>query len=133
MTKAPIVAALLLSGCVAASARNALGQDKGQEPPQVSFKADKGVSLQLNCIDEHDQTIGRYGHLLREIKMTNKCEQRMKCKVYAAAYGAQGPQLGRTVMILAAKSLGAAATQLFRFRIKEDDGMLMSTRHCEVF
>jgi hypothetical protein len=133
MTKALIVVALLLSGCVAASARNALGQDKGQQPAQKVLEADKGITLQLNCIDEQDQTIRQYGHLLREIKLTNKCEQRLKCNVYAAAYGPQGPQLGRTVMILAARSVGAGATQSFRFRIKEESGTLTSTRHCKVF
>ena len=134
MTKALIVAALLLSGSIAASAQSDPGQDKGQEPPpQESFKADKGVTFQLKCIHEHDKTIGRDGHLLREIKMTNKCEQRLKCQVYAAAYGAQGPQFGRTVMILAAKSRGVAATKVYRFKIKEGDGMLTSTRHCQVF
>ncbi len=130
MTKAFVIAAFLLAGCIAAHAQNAPGQNApGQEPPPV---ADKGTTLQLNCVDEGGDTIGAYGHYIRRNFLTNKCEQRLRCDAFSAAHNAQGVQRTHAVLILAPKSQGAAATKTYQFKIKEAGGMLSSTRHCRV-
>jgi hypothetical protein len=119
-------AALILCGSYAcANAQNA-----PVAPPPV---ADKGTTVQINCIDEEGETLGKDGHLVRAIKLTNKCEQRLRCQTYAAAYGAQGVQRGQAVLILAPESKGPAAARTYKFKIKEGGGMLTSTRHCRVF
>ncbi len=136
MTKAiPRLTGAALILCVtaalaAAQTAPAVDPNKAQEPPPV---ADKGTTVQLKCIGEEGQTLGHDGHLFRRIGLTNKCEQRLRCQAYAAAFGAQGVQRGQAVLILAAKSTGAAATGSYRFRIKEGGGMLTSMRHCRVF
>jgi hypothetical protein len=111
----------------------AAAQDSGQDKPTVPPVADKGTTAQINCVDEKGETTGSYRHYLRRVELTNKCEQRLKCDVYAAAFGAQGLQKGRTTMVLEPKSKGAAATKTYQFRIKEAGGMLSSSRHCRVF
>jgi hypothetical protein len=130
MTKIHFFAAvLILCGSYAcANAQNAPVAPAA--PPPV---ADKGTTVQLNCIDEEGETLGDYRHLVRAIKLTNKCEQRLRCQTYAAAYGAQGVQRGKAVLILAPKSKGVAAAKTYKFKIKEGGGMLTSTRHCRVF
>ncbi len=124
MTKVCIAAALIACWAVPAWAQSA------QEPPPV---ADKGLTSQINCVGEDDMTLGDYGHYLRQIKLTNKCEQRLKCEVFSAAFGAQGLQKGHNVMILAPKSRGAAATKTYQYKIKEGGGMLTTSRYCRVF
>ena len=126
MTKTRIFAAAL---CLCASLTCAAAQNAPAAAPPV---ADKGTTVQLNCIDEQGETRGDDGHLVRTIKLTNKCEQRLRCQAYAAAFGAQGVQRARAVLILAPKSKGAAATKTYTFKIKENGGMLTSTRHCRV-
>jgi Spy/CpxP family protein refolding chaperone len=127
MTKSRIFAAALI---LCGSLTYAAAQNAPAEPPPV---ADKGTTVQLNCIDEEGETRGGYGHLVRTIKLTNKCEQRLRCQAYAAAFGAQGVQHTQAVLILAPKSKGPAAAKAYRFKIKENGGMLTSTRHCRVF
>jgi Spy/CpxP family protein refolding chaperone len=128
MTNTRIFAAALLL-CTSLSCAAAQNAPAAPEPPPV---ADKGTTVQLNCIDEAGETRGDDSHLVRTIKLTNKCEQRLRCQAYAAAFGAQGVQHTRAVLILAPKSKGAAATKTYTFRIKENGGMLTSTRHCRV-
>ncbi|MEP7029489.1 MAG: hypothetical protein ABI830_00995 [Pseudolabrys sp.] len=130
MTKAFVIAAFLLAGCIAAHAQNAPGQNApGQEPPPV---ADKGTTLQLNCVDEASETLGERGHYVRRVKLTNKCEQPLKCQAYAATYGSQGMQRTQAVLVLAPKSKGTAAAKSYEFRIKEVGGFSTSTRYCRV-
>ena len=126
MTKSRILAAALI---LCASLTCATAQNAPAAPPPV---ADKGTTVQLNCIDEQGETSGDDGHLVRTINLTNKCQQRLRCQAYAAAFGAQGVQRARAVLILAPKSKGAAATKAYTFKIKENGGMLTSTRHCRV-
>jgi hypothetical protein len=118
-------AALFLCGSYAcANAQNA---------PAAPPKADPGITSQYNCIAEDNKAIGTYGHWQYRVELKNKCEQRLKCQVYGAAFGAQGLQKGHAVMILAAKSRGAEAAKVFLFRIKEVGGMTTVSRHCRVF
>jgi Spy/CpxP family protein refolding chaperone len=122
MIKSRFIAAALF---LCASYAGAAAQNAPAAPP----KADPGITSQYNCIAEENKAIGTYGHLQYRVELKNKCEQRLKCLVYGAAFGAQGLQKGRAVMILAAKSRGEAA-KVFQFRIKEVGGMTTVSRHC---
>jgi Spy/CpxP family protein refolding chaperone len=126
MTKSRTLAAALIL-CATAAIANA--QTASAAPPPV---ADKGITAQYNCVDEENKAIGTYGHWQYRVELKNKCEQRLKCLVYGAAFGAQGVQKGRAVMILAAKSRGAASIKVMQFRIKEVGGMTTVSRHCWV-
>jgi hypothetical protein len=116
--------ALVLALCAApAFAQNA----PGQEPPAV---ADKGTTSQLNCIEENNKHMGEGQHLFYRIQMTNTCEQRLKCQIFAAAYSSKGVSIGRATLILAAKSKGAPP-QIFDFKVKGAGGMTSASRECK--
>src|SRR5476649_1437771 len=99
------VAALML--CAApAFAQNA----PGQEPPP---QADPGTTGQTNCIDENDHYVTLGKGVGFRIELTNKCEQRLTCKVFAFITSPKGMAQGRGTIVLAPKSRGAAATSSF--------------------
>jgi hypothetical protein len=125
------VAALVL--CAApAFAQN--GSDPGQttpkaEPPPVP---DKGITSQFNCVDENGKHMGTRNHLFYRVEMTNKCEQRLKCQIFAYAVASKGPSQGRATLVLASKSRGAP-TQIYDFKIKGTGGLITVSRECRVF
>jgi hypothetical protein len=122
-------AALLLAGCFAALAQNDPGQTLPKaEPAPVA----KGTTPQLNCVEEDNKHMGEGHHLFFRIAMTNKCEQRLKCQIFVAAYSSKGASIGRTTLVLAAKSKGAPP-QTFDFKVKGPGGMTSSSRECRVF
>lgn len=125
-------AALML--CAApALAQNAPGQEKGQEPPPKTEQAkpDPGTTIQANCLAENDTFTMRGKQPIFTIEMTNKCEQRMSCKVFVYINSAKGPVQGRGTIVMAAKSKGAAATGTFTMKAKTNGGSSQSTRECK--
>ena len=125
------LAALTLS-VATASAQNAppAGQEKGQEPPPV---ADKGTTSQYNCLDESEKHVASGKQIFYRITLTNKCEQRLKCAVFAYQVGSKGPSQGHGTLVLAPKSAGAKATQVYQLKIKSMGGMGTWSRECRVF
>lgn len=123
-------AALLLAGCLTVSAQT----DTGQTPPKAEPApvADKGTTAQLNCVDEDDKHMGEGHRLFLRITMSNKCEQRLRCLVFAASYSSKGISIGHATLVLAAKSKGAPP-QVFDFKVKGGGGMTSSSRECRVF
>jgi hypothetical protein len=118
------VAALML--CAApAFAQNA----PGQEPPP---QADPGTTGQTNCIDENDHYVTLGKGVGFRIELTNKCEQRLTCKVFAFITSPKGMAQGRGTIVLAPKSRGAAATSSFTMKAKMNGGSSQSARECRV-
>ncbi len=122
---ARILAVVALMLCAASAfAQNA----PAQEPPPV---ADKGTTPQLNCVEENNKHMREGNHLFYRIAMSNKCEQRLKCRVFAAAYSSKGPSIGRATLVLAPKSQGAPA-QIYDFKVKGAGGMTTASHECTV-
>ncbi len=118
-----IVAAALLS------ATHAFAQNAPEPPP----KPDAGATAQTNCIDEEDHYRMDGKKPVFFIALTNKCEARLRCKVFANVSSARGSALGHSTLVLAPKSRGAAAKQTFTMRVKMIGGNSMSDRECRVF
>ena len=93
--------------------------------------ADKGTTLQLNCVDENNHEVGRAMRSVYRIELSNKCEQRLKCEIFAYAITGKGPSKGRATLVLAPKSQGAAP-QFYDFKIKGTGGMTTTSRECRV-
>ena len=130
MTNAARFLALALVLCAApVFAQNAPGQEKGQEPPP---KADPGTTIQEKCLDESDTFTMRGKQPMFAIEMTNKCEQRISCKVFVYINSAKGPVQGKGTIVMAGKSKGAAATGRFSMKAKTNGGSSQSTRECKV-
>jgi hypothetical protein len=132
MTKAAkclAAAALMLGGCfaVAASAQNAPAA--GQEPPPV---AEPGTTAQGACITENDGYEMRGKQSTFVITLENKCEQRLKCEIFASISSARGAAKGHTTMVLGPKSSGAAAKKSYPIKVKMIGGMSQSDRACKV-
>lgn len=122
-------ARLLATAALMLCAAPALAQNApGQEPPP---QADPGTTIQANCIAENDTFTMRGKQPIFTIEMTNKCEQRMSCKVFVYINSAKGPVQGRGTIVMAAKSKGAAATGTFTMKAKTNGGSSQSTRECK--
>ena len=120
-------AALMLCGCLtAASAQNAAGQ----EPPPV---AEPGTTGQSACIAENDSWIRQGRGIAFAIALTNKCEQRLQCRVFAYVTSAKGAVQGHGTLRLAPASKGQAATQRWSMKVKMSSGSSQSARECRVF
>jgi hypothetical protein len=129
------VAALILCGFIAAApAQNApaSGQQppaaSGHEPPPV---AEPGTTAQGACISENDGYEMRGNSPTFVITLENKCEQRLKCEIFASISSARGSAKGHTTMVLGAKSSGAAAKKSYAIKVKMIGGMSQSDRACK--
>jgi hypothetical protein len=118
-------AALIVCGCTGL----ACAQTAPAEPSPV---ADKGTTAQLNCVEENGKHLRAGNHLIYRTEMSNKCEQRIKCRVFAAAYTSKGPSIGHATLVLAPKSRGAPP-QVYDFKVKGAGGMTSTSRECAVF
>ena len=63
------------------------------------------------------------------IELTNSCEQRMKCRVFAYITSAKGAAQGRGTIVLAPKSRGAAAKNSYAMKAR-CGGSSQSAREC---
>ncbi len=120
-------AALVLCGCLAATAQTQTPPADGQEPPPV---ADAGTTGQIKCIAEEDHYIRLGKGVGFRIALTNRCEQRIKCKVFVYITSAKGASQGRGTIVLAPQSHGPAATGTFTMRAKMNGGSSQSAREC---
>ena len=65
------------------------------------------------------------------IGLTNSCDKRIRCVIDAYVVGAKGPSSGHTVMLLGAKSSGAAATKTYAMKVKAFGGTAQVSRDCK--
>jgi hypothetical protein len=123
------VAALMLCGSLAP----ALAQNTPAAAPQPAPVADPGTTVQANCISENDHYVRLGKGFGFRIELTNKCEQRLRCRVFAYVTSARGAVQGRGTIVLAPQSKGAAATSDFTMKAKMNGGSSQSDRECRVF
>jgi len=93
-------------------------------------KPDPGTTVQLKCIDENGELRGDGRTLAHVTTLENKCEARMKCRVFVHAVHAKGDTLGRATLTLAPKSQGPAAKKSYAMKVPTAGGMTTSTREC---
>ena len=65
------------------------------------------------------------------IGLTNSCDKRIRCVIDAYVVGAKGPSSGHTVMLLGAKSSGAAAKKTYVMKVKAFGGTAQVSRDCK--
>lgn len=122
------LAAALIAGGLAAAA-SAQTAPAAEPPP----KADAGTTGQTKCISEDDHYVRLGKGFGFRIELTNKCEQRIRCKVFVYITSAKGAAQGRGTIVLAEKSRGPAATGTFTMKAKMNGGSSQSTRECRVY
>jgi hypothetical protein len=126
MTKTLALAVLLLCASFAAQAQIAPAAESAP-------KADPGKTIQANCIDENDHYVMRGKTPTFVITFENKCEQRLRCRVFAFVMSARGLTQGRGTIVVTAKSSGAAAKNSYAMKVKMIGGNSMSDRECKMF
>ena len=134
MSRAGIALALCADSCGHGfRAASRVPGDDGQTPPKESQpQPDPGTTGQSKCISE-DENYKRNGNsVVYVIALENKCEARLKCEVYAYVVSAMGPSQGRTTMILAPSSQGAAAKKSYAMKVKMVGGSAQIARACRV-
>jgi hypothetical protein len=123
--KSLAAAALILGGLA--------GVASAQTAPEPAPKADAGTTIQAACIDENDHYKRNGKQPMFVVEFENKCEQRMRCKVFVYITSAKGATQGRGTIVLAAKSGGAAAKDSYAIKVKMIGGNSQSTRECRVY
>ena len=119
--------ALILCGCLtaAASAQNAASKEPSPKP-------DPGTSTQSECISQKDGYVRLGKGAGFAIELTNRCDQRMKCRIFVYHISSKGPTQESATLILAPNSRGDAATKAYQMKVKQLGGMAQSSRECRV-
>ena len=106
---------------------NPLPGSQPQPAPQAAAPAD----LQ-DCLHETGDYVTHGKTVDYVIGITNTCEKRLRCEIFANVTGVKGSSLGHTVMILGAASSGAASKKTYTMRVKSAGGITQVSRECKV-
>ena len=107
----------------------------GTPPPAAAPQtAASGLPADLQaCLQETGEYVTRGDVILYVIGITNTCDTRLRCQIFANVTGAKGSSLGHTVMTLGPAASGAAARQSHTMRVKAAGGTAEVSRDCKVF
>jgi hypothetical protein len=106
----------------------------GTLPAAAPPTAASGLPADLqDCLKETGDYVTRGGETLYVIGITNTCNARLRCTIFANVTGAKGSSLGHTVMTLGPAASGAAAEQTHTMRVKAAGGTAEVERDCKVF
>ena len=132
MTKAICAAGatLMLCGLLTGAALAQNAPASGQTPPPV---AETGTTSQGDCLTDNGGFKRQGNSAVYTVELENKCEQRLKCRVYVNVSSAKGAAQGQATLILAPHSRGAAAKKSYVLKVKMLGGMAQSSRECRVF
>ena len=103
------------------------------EGPTLAPKPDQANSALNVCISDTANFKAEGQHAFFIVVLENKCEQRVKCEVYANIRTARGRTRGHSTVVLAARSAGAEAMKLYTLRVKVAGGMAQVEHNCKVF
>jgi len=110
------------------------GSGASRDKPQDALPApDAGATGHSACIDETGDYETHGGKVTYVIGLQNKCDKRLRCKIYAYVVGARGPSSAETTLILGAVSSGAAAKKTYAMPVKAAGGTAQVSRECRVF
>ncbi len=120
------VGALLLTLALTTLARaeDAPGQ---QRPP----RPEPGTTGQSACIKQETGWLRDGRRIFMAIALTNRCEARITCRVFAYVTSAKGAAQGHGRLALAPASKGKAATKQWKLRVKMAGGSAQTTRECK--
>ena len=107
-------------------ARSVAHAEDAKAPP----KPDPGTTAQSQCLDSRADFTHRGKGYAFAVELTNKCEQRLKCRVFISVMNAKGTAHGHRTLVLAAKSDGGEATKDYEIRVQEPGGMAQVSREC---
>jgi hypothetical protein len=116
-----VMVAMLVLFAISAPAPAA--DESGQKPPAEASKQECIVDSADFKMDGTSPTF--------VIALENKCEKRLRCKVYATVMSAKGNAQGHATLTLAPHSQGAKAKQSYVIKVKMMGGIAQSGRECK--
>jgi hypothetical protein len=120
--------ALCTGFTAAASAEDAVTPSSAPAPQAAA--AALPADLQ-SCLQETGDYVTHGRSVFYVIAITNSCNARLRCEVFANVTGARGTSLGHTVMILS--PVGSdAAKKTYDMRVKAAGGIAQISRECRV-
>jgi hypothetical protein len=134
-----LASALCLAAAAAAAAEEAANAPAAENPPPGTAApeakqlpaAPSHDDLQA-CLKETDDYVTRGKTVFYVIGLTNSCDKRLRCEIFANVTGARGTALGHTIMTLGAAGRGPAAKQTYSMHVKAAGGMAQISRECKV-
>ena len=123
------VLALSLCFASAAVAQNAPAPAPPVAPPVAA--PSPPANLQ-KCLQETGDYITRGKAIFYVIGITNTCNTRIRCMIYANVTGARGTSLGRSVMILSPAGSGDDAKKSYDMPVRAAGGIAQVSRECKV-
>jgi hypothetical protein len=140
--KRVVLAAALCAGCAAAASAQDAAEPQPITPPALPENPLPGTppsagpqaaapNLQ-DCLHETGDYVTHGKTVDYVIGITNTCEKRMRCEVFANVTGARGTALGHTVMVLGPAKNGNAAKRTYVMPVKCAGGIAQVSRECKV-
>ncbi len=83
------------------------------------------------CLQETGDYVTRGRSIFYVIAITNSCNVRLRCEIFANVTGVKGTSLGHTVMVLGPAGNGAAKKS-YDMRVKAAGGIAQVSRDCKV-
>jgi hypothetical protein len=106
----------------------------GSAPAAKDIPAADAAAAGLQvCLKETGDYVSHGSSVSYVIGLTNTCDKRLKCKIYAYVVGARGPSSGEATLVLGAKSSGAAARKTYTMKVKAAGGIAQVSRECREF
>ena len=123
----------ILALFLCAGGTGALAEDAGEKSEPTSKPAAEAKPDISSCIGTNGDYQTKGQRISFVITLENKCEQRLKCEVFAYVVGARGPSSGHAVLTLGPKSSGAAAKKSYAMGVKAAGGTAQISRDCKAF
>ncbi len=121
-----LTALAVLFGCGLSVGLVFAADEPGQKPPQDA----KPPSEKECVVDSGGFTLsGKTPTYV--IALENKCEKRLRCKVYASVMSAKGNAQGHATLTLAPHAQGPKAKQSYVLKVKMMGGIAQSGRECK--
>lgn len=111
------VAALMVSTAAA----------RAEEAPP---RPEPGVTGQSKCLSENSGWMRDGRHIAFTLELTNTCEARIKCRVFAYVTSAKGATRGEGTLTLPPGSKGQETKKTWSMRVKMAGGSAQTAREC---
>jgi hypothetical protein len=109
----------------------AVAQGQAAPPAVRQAISPETVSDDLQtCLRQTGDYVTRSKVIVYVIGITNTCEKRLRCEVFANVTGARGSAVGHTIMILGPASNDAAAKKSYEMKVKAAGGIAQVSREC---
>ena len=131
------LAAALCCGLVAA-ARAVDSAPQPSDPPPLpehplpATPAPAAADDLQSCLQETGDYVTRGGAVIYAIGITNTCDKRLRCEIFANISGARGSSTGHTIMTLGRASDRGAAKKTYEMPVKAAGGIAQVSRECRV-